>query len=156
MIWTSPLSLYRHPDYIPGMSAADFQSRLSDLLDEFELFDDWEERYRYIIDLGKDLPSLKPEEKTDATRVLGCASQVWLVIDAAPDGVLRFRGESDAFIVKGLIAVLMRLLNGLSFADIQAFSIRETLHRLGLDEALSSQRTNGLISMVERLKRAAA
>jgi cysteine desulfuration protein SufE len=134
---------------------SEFQSRLDDLLEEFELFDDWEDRYRYIIDLGKDMPPLDASEKNEVTRVLGCASQVWLVIDPAPDGILTFRGESDAFIVKGLIAVLKRLLDGLPYSDIQAFSIRDTLHRLGLDEALSSQRTNGLISMVERLKRAA-
>lgn len=134
----------------------EFQSRLNDLLDEFELFDDWEERYRYIIDLGKDLAPLKAEEKTAATKVLGCASQVWLVMDAAPDGILRFRGESDAFIVKGLIAVLIRLLDGLPYSEIQDFSIRDTLAKLGLNEALSSQRTNGLMSMVERLKKATA
>lgn len=133
-----------------------FQARLNDLLDEFELFDDWEERYRYIIDLGKDLTPLKDAEKTDATKVLGCASQVWLVIDPAPEGILRFRGESDAFIVKGLIAVLIRLLDGLPYSEIQDFSIRDTLSKLGLNEALSSQRTNGLMSMVERLKRATA
>lgn len=135
--------------------SSEFQSRLNALLDEFELFDDWEERYRYIIDLGKDMPPLADSEKTDRTRVLGCASQVWLVIDPAPEGVLHFRGESDAFIVKGLIAVLVRLLDNLPYSEIQDFSIRDTLHRLGLDEALSSQRTNGLISMVERLKKAA-
>jgi cysteine desulfuration protein SufE len=135
---------------------SEFQSRLNDLLDEFELFDDWEERYRYIIDLGKDLAPLKAEEKTAATKVLGCASQVWLVMDAAPDGILRFRGESDAFIVKGLIAVLIRLLDGLPYSEIQDFSIRDTLAKLGLNEALSSQRTNGLMSMVERLKKATA
>ena len=135
--------------------SAPFQSRLNTLLEEFELFDDWEERYRYIIDMGKDMPPLKPEERNDATRVRGCASQVWLVMDSAPEGILRFRGESDAFIVKGLIAVLIRLLDGLPYTEIQSFSIRDTLHRLGLDEALSSQRTNGLISMVERLKQAA-
>ncbi len=135
---------------------SEFQSRLNDLLDEFELFDDWEERYRYIIDLGKDLTPLKDAEKSDATRVLGCASQVWLVIDPAPEGILRFRGESDAFIVKGLIAVLIRLLDGLPYSEIQDFSIRDTLSKLGLNEALSSQRTNGLMSMVERLKRATA
>jgi len=134
---------------------SEFQTRLDALLEEFELFDDWEERYRYIIDLGKDMPPLNASEKTEATRVLGCASQVWLVMDPAPEGVLRFRGESDAFIVKGLIAVLVRLLDGLPITEIQEFSIRDTLHRLGLDEALSSQRTNGLISMVERLKQAA-
>ena len=136
--------------------SSEFQARLNDLLEEFELFDDWEERYRYIIDLGKDMPPLSPAEKTEQTRVLGCASQVWLVMDPAPDGLLRFRGESDAFIVKGLIAVLIRLLNNLSYGEIQGFSIRDTLHQLGLDEALSSQRTNGLMSMVERLKKATA
>jgi cysteine desulfuration protein SufE len=135
---------------------SEFQARLNDLLDEFEVFDDWEDRYRYIIDLGKDLTPLKDEEKTGATKVLGCASQVWLVIDPAPDGILRFRGESDAFIVKGLIAVLVRLLDGLPHSEIQGFSIRDTLTKLGLNEALSSQRTNGLMSMVERLKRATA
>jgi cysteine desulfuration protein SufE len=130
--------------------------RLDDLLEEFDLFDDWEERYRYIIDLGKDLAPLSEDEKTEATRVRGCASQVWLVMDPAPEGVLRFRGDSDAFIVRGLIAVLIRLLDGLPYSEIQDFSIRDTLSRLGLDEALSSQRTNGLMSMVERLKRATA
>jgi cysteine desulfuration protein SufE len=134
---------------------SEFQTRLDTLLEEFELFDDWEDRYRYIIDLGKDMSPLDTSEKTEETRVLGCASQVWLVMDPAPEGMLRFRGESDAFIVKGLIAVLVRLLDGLPVTEIQEFSIRDTLHRLGLDEALSSQRTNGLISMVERLKRAA-
>ena len=135
---------------------SEFQARLNDLLNEFELFDDWEDRYRYIIDLGKDVTPLKDEEKTAATKVLGCASQVWLVIDEAPAGILRFRGESDAFIVKGLIAVLVRLLDGLPHTEIQSFSIRDTLTKLGLNEALSSQRTNGLMSMVERLKRATA
>jgi cysteine desulfuration protein SufE len=133
----------------------EYQTRLTDLTDEFDLFDDWEERYRYIIDLGKDMAPLKPEERNDVTRVLGCASQVWLVIDSV-DGHLRFRGESDAFIVKGLIAVLIRLLDGLPVSDIREFSVRDLLDRLGLNEALSSQRTNGLMSMVERLKKAAA
>ena len=140
------------PEY---KTSAEYQTRLDDLIDEFDLFDDWEERYRYIIDLGKDMAPLKPEERNDATRVLGCASQVWLVIDST-EGTLQFRGESDAFIVKGLIAVLVRLLNGLPIDDIRTFSVRELLDRLGLNEALSSQRTNGLMSMVERLKKAAS
>jgi cysteine desulfuration protein SufE len=135
---------------------SEFTARLNDLYDEFELFDDWEERYKYIIDLGKDMAPLTLAEKTEAHKVRGCASQVWLVIDDAPDGILRFRGDSDAFIVKGLIALLSRLLNGLSHEEIQGFSIRDTLNKLGLNEALSSQRTNGLMSMVERLKRATA
>ena len=133
----------------------EYQARLTDLTDEFDLFDDWEERYRYIIDLGKDMLPLSPDERNDATRVLGCASQVWLVIDSI-DRTLRFRGESDAFIVKGLIAVLIRILDGLPVEDIRAFSVRDLLDRLGLNEALSSQRTNGLMSMVERLKKAVA
>jgi cysteine desulfuration protein SufE len=135
---------------------SEFTARLNDLYDEFELFDDWEERYKYIIDLGKDMAPLTLAEKTEAHKVRGCASQVWLVIDDAPDGILRFRGDSDAFIVKGLIALLSRLLNGLSHEEIQGFSIRDTLNKLGLNEALSSQRTNGLMSMVERLKHATA
>ncbi|WAC47733.1 SufE family protein [Asticcacaulis sp. SL142] len=135
---------------------SEFTARLDDLYDEFELFDDWEERYKYIIDLGKDMAPLTLAEKTEAHKVRGCASQVWLVIDDAPDGILRFRGDSDAFIVKGLIALLSRLLNGLSHEEIQGFSIRDTLNKLGLNEALSSQRTNGLMSMVERLKHATA
>ena len=139
---------------MPPMSP-EYQSRLTDLTDEFDLFDDWEERYRYIIDLGKDLTPLAPEERSDATRVLGCASQVWLVIDSTEE-TLQFRGESDAFIVKGLIAVLIRVLDGLPVDDIREFSVREFLDRLGLNEALSSQRTNGLMSMVERLKKATA
>jgi cysteine desulfuration protein SufE len=133
----------------------EYQARLTDLTDEFDLFDDWEERYRYIIDLGKDMAPLAPPERNDTTRVLGCASQVWLVIDSV-EGTLQFRGESDAFIVKGLIAVLVRVLNGLPVADIREFSVRDLLDRLGLNEALSSQRTNGLMSMVERLKKAVA
>ncbi|MDI7775409.1 SufE family protein [Asticcacaulis sp. EMRT-3] len=139
-----------------SFAASDVSSRLNDLLEEFELFDDWEERYRYIIDLGKNLTPLSPEEKNEATRVRGCASQVWLVMDPAPPGILKFRGDSDAFIVRGLIAILIRLLNDRPYSEIQDFSIRDTLTRLGLDEALSSQRTNGLMSMVERLKRATA
>lgn len=135
---------------------SDLSLRLDALLEEFDLFDDWEDRYRYIIDLGKELAPLSEAEKTEQTRVRGCASQVWLVIDPAPPGILKFRGDSDAFIVRGLIAILIRLLDGLPFGEIQGFSIRDTLTRLGLDEALSSQRTNGLISMVERLKKETA
>lgn len=129
-----------------------FDTRLTELLEEFELFDDWEDRYRYIIDLGKTLSPLSDAERNDDTRVRGCASQVWLVIDPAPPGVLIFRGDSDAHIVKGLVAILVRLLSGLPVTEVRDFSIRDTLTRLGLDEALSSQRTNGLISMAERLR----
>lgn len=132
-----------------------FQTRFEDLLEEFDLFDDWEERYRHIIDLGKSIAPLEDHERTEASKVRGCASQVWLVFDDAPEDILKFRGDSDAHIVKGLIAVLIRLLDGLPLSEIRDFSIRDTLTRLGLDEALSSQRTNGLLSMVERIKKVA-
>ncbi len=136
--------------------SAEFQDRLSGLHDTFDLLDDWELRLQHVIDLGKDLPPLKPEERTEATRVLGCASRVWLVIDKAPTGRLRFRAESDAFIVRGLIAILMELLDGLPFEDVRAFDVRATLSALNLADNLGSQRTNGLLSMVARLKKAAA
>ncbi|WP_140986970.1 SufE family protein [Asticcacaulis tiandongensis] len=132
-----------------------FQTRFEDLLEEFDLFDDWEERYRHIIDLGKSIAPLEDHERTETSKVRGCASQVWLVFDDAPEDILKFRGDSDAHIVKGLIAVLIRLLDGLPLSEIRDFSIRDTLTRLGLDEALSSQRTNGLLSMVERIKKVA-
>lgn len=145
----------------PETMTQDFQSRLNSIFEEFEIFDDWEERYKYIIDLGKDLPPLSLSEKIDKNKVLGCASQVWLVIDSQKNGnspesadVVHFRGDSDAFIVKGLIALLVRLLDGASKEDIQNFSIHNTLETLGLKETLSSQRTNGLMSIVARLKRA--
>lgn len=133
-----------------------FKTRLNDLIEDFSLFDDWEDRYRYIIDLGKDLVPLADSEKTDATKVLGCASQVWLVIDESGAHNLHFRGDSDAFIVRGLVAVLIRLLDGLPKSEIRDFDIVDTLNQLGLSEALSSQRTNGLRSMVNRLLRASA
>jgi cysteine desulfuration protein SufE len=129
-------------------------ARLKDLVDDFAVFDDWEDRYRYIIDLGKDLVPLSDLEKNDDTKVLGCASQVWLVLDKGDAQTLHFRGDSDAFIVRGLIALLVRLLDGLPKPDVARFDIAATLSRLGLSEALSSQRTNGLRSMVNRLLRA--
>lgn len=128
--------------------------RLEAITDDFSLFDDWEDRYRYIIDLGKGMASLAEAEKNDQTRVLGCASQVWLVIEDRGDDRLYFRGDSDAFIVKGLIAVITQLLSGLCKADIQSLDIDEILAKLGFADALSSQRTNGLKSMLTRLKRA--
>ncbi len=133
----------------------EFQDRLSALHDTFDLLDDWELRLQHVIDLGKNLPALAPGDRTDATRVLGCASKVWLVIDGPADGHLHFRAESDAFIVRGLIAILMELLNGLPFSDVLGFDVRATLTALNLADNLGSQRTNGLLSMVERLKRAA-
>jgi cysteine desulfuration protein SufE len=129
---------------------------LDDLAAEFDLLGDWEERYRYVIDLGRDLEPLADAERTDANKVRGCASQVWLVTEPQADGTLRFRGDSDAHIVRGLIAILFKLFGGRVPAQILAFDAKTAFERLGLTGALSSQRSNGLFSMVERIRRDAA
>ncbi len=126
-----------------------------EIVENFELFDDWQDRYRYVIDLGKDLPGIDEARRTDAARVEGCASQVWLVPDLkAPDGVERlyFDGDSDAMIVRGLIAVLIALISGRTVEEIRGLDIRAELARLQLDQALSAQRSNGLRAMVGRIE----
>ncbi|MFK7943254.1 MAG: SufE family protein [Paracoccaceae bacterium] len=126
-----------------------------EITENLELFDGWEDRYRYIIELGKEMPELPAERRTDAVKVEGCASQVWLVPDLADtsDGpVLRFEGDSDAMIVRGLIAVLISLISGQSVAAIRDMDIRAELGRLGLEQALSAQRSNGLRAMVGRIE----
>ncbi|HJV40385.1 SufE family protein [Caulobacter sp.] len=126
---------------------------LDDLAEEFELLGEWEERYRYVIELGKDLEALTDAERSEANKVRGCASQVWLVTEPQADGTLKFRGDSDAHIVSGLVAIMLRLYSGRAPADIVAFDAKSALDRLGLSEALSSQRSNGLKSMVARIQR---
>jgi cysteine desulfuration protein SufE len=126
---------------------------LAELKDEFELLGDWEERYRYVIELGKDLAPLTDAERTEAHKVRGCASQVWLVTEPQADGTLRFRGDSDAHIVRGLIAILLRLYSGRAPDEILAFDANAAFAHLGLAGALSAQRSNGLASMVARIRR---
>ena len=126
---------------------------LAELAEEFELLGDWEERYRHVIDLGAELDPLPLEEHTDANKVRGCASQVWLVTEPLPGGRLRFRGDSDAHIVRGLIALVLRLYSGRTPAQILAFDARAALAGLGLDQALSTQRSNGLAAMLQRIRR---
>jgi cysteine desulfuration protein SufE len=117
---------------------------------EFEAFDDWDDRYRLLIDLGRALPPMPDALKTDATKVRGCASQVWLHTrqDA---GTLRFSADSDAAIVKGLVALVLLLADGRTPADIDTAEIRARLDGLGLARHLSSNRTQGLASMVARI-----
>ena len=129
---------------------------LDDLDAEFELLGDWEQRYRHVIDLGRGLEPLSPAERTDANKVRGCASQVWLVTEPQTDGALKFRGDSDAHIVRGLIAILLQLYSGRMPADMLAFDAKAAFERLGLTGALSAQRSNGLFSMIERIRRDAA
>lgn len=126
-----------------------------EIVEDFEFLDDWEDRYRYVIDQGKEMPPLDEALKVPATKVDGCASQVWLhpVIE---EGVFRFDGESDAMIVRGLIAVLRALYNGLSVAEVLEVDARAEFGRLGLNEHLSAQRSNGLRAMIERIGQVAA
>lgn len=126
---------------------------LTELADEFDLLGDWEERYRYVIDLGRDLAPLTDAERSEANKVRGCASQVWLVTEPQADGTVRFRGDSDAHIVSGLIAILLRLMSGRRPAEILAFDATAAFNRLGLSGHLSAQRSNGLASMVARIRR---
>lgn len=133
------------------MSAID--DTLEDLAAEFDVLGDWEERYRYVIDLGRELAPLSETERGDANKVRGCASQVWLVTEPQADGSLQFRGDSDAHIVRGLIAVLLRLYSGRSAREILAFDAKAAFEKLGLAGALSAQRSNGLASMVTRIRR---
>ncbi|MBO9544910.1 SufE family protein [Caulobacter sp.] len=125
---------------------------LNDLADEFELLGDWEERYRYVIELGKELEPLTDAERSEENKVRGCASQVWLVTEPQADGSLKFRGDSDAHIVSGLVAIMLRLYSGRMPADIAAFDAKGAMDKLGLSGALSSQRSNGLKSMVARIQ----
>src|SRR5580692_3395064 len=137
----------------PASFPATIDDALRELDEEFELLGDWEERYRYVIELGRGLAPLDEAERTDTHKVRGCASQVWLVRDATQDGTLAFRGDSDAHIVRGLIAILLRLYSGRGAAEILAFDASAGFERLGLKSALSAQRSNGLFSMVERIRR---
>ena len=129
---------------------------LDALAAEFETLDDWEDRYRYIIDLGRELEPLSEAEHDDANKVRGCASQVWLVTEPGADGALHYRGDSDAHIVRGLIAILLRLYSDRRPEEILSFDANAAYERLGLAGALSAQRSNGLFSMVERIRKDAA
>ena len=131
------------------------QSDFEDLVETFEFLEDWEDRYRHVIDLGKALPDMPDALKVPTTKVDGCASQVWLHI-TLEDGILTFIGESDAIIVRGLIAVLITLYSGLKVADVGRVDVVSELGRLGLNEHLSSQRSNGLRAMVGRVIETAA
>ena len=126
---------------------------LAELRDEFDLLGDWEERYRFVIEMGKDLAPLSDAERNEGHKVRGCASQVWLVTEPQADGTLRFRGDSDAHIVRGLIAILLRLYSGRAPSEILAFAAKAAFEALGLAGALSAQRSNGLASMVARIRR---
>ncbi|MEW4461012.1 Cysteine desulfuration protein SufE [Labrenzia sp. THAF35] len=131
-------------------------TNLSEILETFDFLDDWEDRYKYLIDLGKEMPDLADAEKTDANKVRGCVSQVWLItsIDKTGDGtpVLSFRGDSDALIVQGLVAIVTSLFSGKTAQDILDTDVEGIFAKLGLQEHLTPQRSNGLKSMVGRIR----
>jgi len=126
--------------------------------DDFAFLDDWQERYRYIIELGNDLPPYPEEARDDQHKVRGCASQVWLhtTIGEGSDPQIVFHGDSDAHIVRGLVAIMLALYSGRRASQIVATDAEETMRSLGLDEHLTPQRANGLRSMVQRIKQEAA
>ena len=133
--------------------------RVDDIREDFELLDDWEDRYRYVIELGRKLPPFPDNARNDANKVRGCASQVWLTSTAELDGgkrVMRFEGDSDAHIVRGLVAVLLAIYNGHTPDEVLAVDAHKIFGDLGLSQHLTQQRSNGLASMVARIKADAA
>jgi cysteine desulfuration protein SufE len=129
---------------------------IGDIIDNFSVLDDWDDRYRYLIELGREVPPLAEAAHNDANKVQGCASQVWLDTRVRPNGtsgpVLTFAGDSDAHIVRGLIAILFAIYSGKAAKDILASDALALFERLGLREHLTPQRSNGFRSMVERIR----
>jgi cysteine desulfuration protein SufE len=140
------------------MTAAspDTVTTLDEIVDNFSLLEDWDDRYRYVIELGRALSPLAERDRTEANKVQGCASQVWLATTVHPNGqggpVLTFCGDSDAHIVRGLIAILFAMFSGKQARDILSTDAIAVFERLGLREHLTPQRSNGFRSMVERIR----
>ena len=133
---------------------------IDDIVENFALLDQWDDRYRYVIELGRALPEFPEAARTDRNKVQGCASQVWFVSETQPaknggGPVIELKGDSDAHIVKGLIAILFALYSGKHARDILSTDAIELFDRMGLRENLTPQRSNGLRSMVERIRREA-
>ena len=126
-----------------------------DIAETFDFLDDWEERYRHVIELGKAMPTMDTALQTPATKVEGCASQVW-IMPMIQNGRFDFQGDSDALIVRGLIAILHALYSGVAVDAIKDIDAQAELSKLGLDEHLSSQRSNGVRAMVERIRQLGA
>ena len=133
------------------MASAAFE----EIAETFDFLDDWEDRYRYVIELGKALPDLPDDKRIAANKVQGCASQVWLVThaeDGGSDPVLTFEGDSDAHIVRGLVAIVLATYSGKHASEIVGLDAIDVFNKIGLVEHLSSQRANGLRSMVNRIR----
>ena len=132
--------------------------KLDNLIADIEFFDDWEDKYRYIIDLGKTSPSLSEEDKNEKNKVDGCASQVWFLVkeeEQNNDKLLYFKGDSDALIVKGLAVILFSIFSGKTPKEIIEIDAFEKLKKLNLENNLTMQRSNGLSAMIKRIKQEA-
>lgn len=124
---------------------------ITEMIEDFAFLTDWEDRYMHVIDMGKHLPPLSTAEKNEASKVKGCVSQVW-VVSEHKDGILYFRGDSDAHIVKGLVAVVIEIFSGRTAQEIVTLDAGDILQKLDLAEHLSPQRSNGLQAMIARIK----
>ena len=151
------------PDYLlRALKSPEFfltQTTLASLKEDFQFLDDWEERFKYVIELGRSLEPLAEAERTAANKVQGCASQVWIATrtdNNGPQPVLRFTGDSDAILVRGLIAIAFLVYSGKTAAEIQASDANTIFTELGLKDHLTPQRSNGLASMINRIRRDAA
>ena len=137
-------------------ASPDPMTTLDEIIDNFSLLEEWDDRYRYVIELGRSLVPLSEHDRTDANKVQGCASQVWLATTVRPDGqggpVLTFSGDSDAHIVRGLIAILFAMFSGRHASEILSADAIALFEQLGLREHLTPQRSNGFRSMVERIR----
>ncbi len=138
------------------MADAQLTVTIDEILANFALLDEWDDRYRYVIELGRGLVPLPPKAHREANKVQGCASQVWFVSDVRPNGeagpILTFMGDSDAYIVRGLIAILFALYSGKAAGEILNIDAEAYFNRMGLREHLTPQRSNGFRSMVERIR----
>jgi cysteine desulfuration protein SufE len=138
------------------MSAID--AAIDEIAEDFALLPDWEERYKHLLDLARAMPTLPDADRVPANKVRGCASQVWFVFERRPEApdLLHFRGDSDAHLVRGLIAVLLRVFSGRTPGEILSVEPRALFDRLGLGDALTPQRSNGLFAMMQRIRAEAA
>ena len=123
---------------------------IKQLIEEFEIFDDWEEKYSNIIELGKKLPKLKPNQKTDINKVSGCVSQVWLIHETIND-TLYFYADSDALIVKGLLAIVIKIYSGKTREEIIQIDFMDIFNKLDLKNNLTPSRSNGLFSVISKI-----
>jgi cysteine desulfuration protein SufE len=132
-------------------SQSTLQQRQTEVVEEFAYFEDWMEKYEHLIELGKELVPLKDEDRTDDNIIRGCQSRVWLSAEMDTEGALHFYADSDAIITKGLVALMVRVLDGLSPAVVSGADLW-FISRIGLDTHLSPTRANGLLSMVQQMK----